>query len=73
MDDLWATASGSIPENDRPAIVQKVRELQSLVAWFKENNVTLPAMIASQFNWEATQILEANGYLVKLDPGEMPS
>lgn len=62
-----------LSEEQRKAIREKTAQLKEVMAWFKENRMTIPPNVVGTFQTEAKELLEYLGYEVKLDPGPMPS
>lgn len=54
-------------------LAEKLKQFKEMVSWFETENHRFGPNAQVDFVFGATSILESMGYLVKLDPGEMPS
>ncbi|MEK7565305.1 MAG: hypothetical protein AAB501_03665 [Patescibacteria group bacterium] len=54
-------------------LAEKLKQFKEMVSWFEAEHHRFGPNAQVDFVFGATSILESMGYLVDLDPGEMPS
>jgi hypothetical protein len=73
LESGYGALDGTYSVERQAEIRQKYNQMCEVLEWIKENQPFIPPRFAVMFNLLACDVLRSAGYIVNLDPGEMPS